>query len=397
MFYTVFNGLRRWDAVHFLHIARFGYIYESSLAFFPAYPRLFIRPLACLLNSCFTEANAYLLAALSINVLVGFLNSYMIFLVGLRWQLKSKHAFWSAIVYMINPATVFFLAPYSETLFLFSQLCGHFFLQDGRFLFASLAFAVGCSIRSNGIVSTGFLMYYCLKRMYKTRRFILPLQYILLIPLAFVLTQFYQYRAFCFEKVIPIALLDYGHAEQLKMPLTNMSSSWCEKALPFSYGHVQQVYWNVGFLRYWTFKQIPNFLLALPVLYLVSDTLHRWYHLARSDLYRRGISFLFVDSPNNDKSHWLTTSTLVPHLIYTSFLSVVALFCMHVQVSTRFLFSSGPLLYFVCADRIAHFDCHGYTLIGIYRVLKRDTPLYVYCLIYVLLGITFFSNFLPWT
>jgi hypothetical protein len=31
---------------------------------------------------------------------------------------------------------------------------------------------------------------------------------------------------------------------------------WCSKALPSAYGYVQDVYWNVGFLRYYEWNQV---------------------------------------------------------------------------------------------------------------------------------------------
>jgi Gpi18-like mannosyltransferase len=35
---------------------------------------------------------------------------------------------------------------------------------------------------------------------------------------------------------------------------------------------VQQAYWNNGFLNYWELKQVPNFLVAVPILSLVLAT-----------------------------------------------------------------------------------------------------------------------------
>lgn len=40
-----FEGLSRWDAQHYLYIARFGYTKEDCLAFFPLFP-LTLRILA---------------------------------------------------------------------------------------------------------------------------------------------------------------------------------------------------------------------------------------------------------------------------------------------------------------------------------------------------------------
>jgi phosphatidylinositol glycan class V len=51
--------------------------------------------------------------------------------------------------------------------------------------------------------------------------------------------------------------------------LSYLPSSWGTIAIPptlFPYTSVQSKYWNVGFLKFWTFQQLPNFLMAAPVL-----------------------------------------------------------------------------------------------------------------------------------
>jgi Gpi18-like mannosyltransferase len=48
---------------------------------------------------------------------------------------------------------------------------------------------------------------------------------------------------------------------------------WCENAVPSIFGYVQAEYWNVGFLRYWTPNNIPNFVFGAPTLYLLYRSL----------------------------------------------------------------------------------------------------------------------------
>ena len=393
-----FSGLRRWDAVYFLHVARFGYTYENTLAFFPGYPLLFVRPLAFVLKEFLVESNAYLLSSIVINFLLGFLNTCLIFQLGIKYRLTLNHADWSAILYIINPATVFFLAPYSETLFLASQLLGHRYLHSHQRLYALLCFALGASVRSNGIVSFGFVFHNYLTEIYQRKKLSFPVHSVLLCLAPFALVQYYQYREFCLAKTLPQDLINYGRDHQLKMPLQNNSSPWCEHRLPLSYQYVQKTHWNVGFLNYWQWKQIPNFILALPVFLLFGHFLLAWFRLVRQDLWREKFRFLFSRSnPSKKATTWLKSSEFLPHVLYTLFLSLFALLFMHVQVATRFLFSSGPLLYFICADRVKQHDVSRADLARILSTLRKDVWLFSYCLIYVISGICLFSNFLPWT
>ncbi|CAM8895709.1 unnamed protein product [Rhodiola kirilowii] len=45
-------------------------------------------------------------------------------------------------------------------------------------------------------------------------------------------------------------------------------SPWCSARVPLLYNYIQSRYWGVGFLRYFQLKQLPNFLLASPILFL---------------------------------------------------------------------------------------------------------------------------------
>ena len=392
-----FSGFRRWDAIHFLHIARFGYIYENSLAFFPTYPLLFIHPLASILKSILIESNAYLLSSILINFLIGLLNIHLLFKLGLTYNLEPNHAYWSSIIYIINPATIFFLAPYSETLFLFSQLVGHYHLKSNNVFYAYLCFAFGSTIRSNGIVSFGFIVYYYLRQIHQRKRNFLPIYYLILCLLPFSFVQYYQYKEYCFEKYIPSELKIYGLNNNLSMPLSNFSSTWCLEKVPLSYQYVQKTYWNVGLLNYWTWKQIPNFILALPLFILMGSFITNWFRIERKNIYKEKFKYLFSNKNENRTSVWFLEKDFLPHIIYTLFLSLFALFFMHVQVMTRFIFSSGPFLYFICANRIKQYDIRNRSLTQIFYLFKKETFLFYYCFVYVIFGICLFSNFLPWT
>ena len=90
-------------------------------------------------------------------------------------------------------------------------------------------------------------------------------------------------RLFCYVicicgMLVPLILYNQSaiHAHCRKNDDGNIliKPNWCRdendnSQSPFSfhlYSHVQRKYWNVVFLRYFTWKQVPNFLLAAPIL-----------------------------------------------------------------------------------------------------------------------------------
>jgi phosphatidylinositol glycan class V len=113
---------------------------------------------------------------------------------------------------------------------------------------------------------------------------------------------------------------------------------WCTKFPPIIYTYVQSKYWNVGFLRYWTVSQIPNFLLAAPVLLLLSS--FSVYHILQ-------VAIGFFNTKPSTPSPFLSAS-LTPHAIHALIFVMTLLFASHTQIILR-LAASMPFTYWAAA------------------------------------------------
>lgn len=162
------------------------------------------------------------------------------------------------------------------------------------------------------------------------------------------------------------------------------SPSWCHKRIPQLYGHVQEVYWENGLFSYWQLKQIPNFLLAAPILsfsfYVSKDCIIRswWQFLSL-------VAFGFGGTPPTKTwprggIYGRSYFCLVIHL---AFMSIFAFLFMNVQVSTRFLSASPPLYWYAA---------------GLCRRSKAwRMIIWGYLCTYIVLGCLLFPNWYPWT
>ncbi|XP_013375017.1 PREDICTED: GPI mannosyltransferase 2 isoform X2 [Chinchilla lanigera] len=199
---------------------------------------------------------------------------------------------------------------------------------------------------------------------------------------------------------------------------------WCSWDLPLIYSYIQDVYWNVGFLRYYELKQVPNFLLAAPVAILVSwatwtyVTTHPWLCLTLGLRRNKNSKALEKSSPG-----FLSPQVFV-YLVHAVFLLLFGGLCMHVQVLTRFLGSSTPVVYWFPAyllqdqepllrsaetvswkllveDSPSGQKVPRNFILGLLYNWKTCSPVtrYIlgYFLTYWLLGLLLHCNFLPWT
>ncbi|XP_068180159.1 palmitoyltransferase ZDHHC18-A isoform X3 [Antennarius striatus] len=315
----LFGGLSRWDAEHFLFIAEGGYLYEHNFAFFPLFP-VIIRGLAETLLwplSSWLSVRGRLLLAVALGNSALFLLSAVALQALSRVVLQDRRlALLSSLLYCITPANVFMTAGYSESLFAALTFGGLFLLEKGFTLRACLALSIATAARSNGLVNIGFLLYlpslHAISqiRVYRATTkghrkvfcYIWVIIRVLLtsffgtaiIALPFCAFQYYGYRTFCTPSIsldrVPAALLSLAETKGYRVPDENGPPPlWCMRPLPLLYSHIQDVYWDVGFLRYFELKQIPNFILALPMATLGIMAAYAYFQANRELCLRLGL------------------------------------------------------------------------------------------------------------
>ncbi|XP_035295430.1 GPI mannosyltransferase 2 isoform X8 [Cricetulus griseus] len=242
-----------------------------------------------------------------------------------------------------------------------------------------------------------------------------------------LMLQYYAYTQFCLP----------GSAHSVPEPLVQLAVDkgyritggneppWCSWGLPLVYSYIQDVYWNVGFLRYYELRQVPNFLLATPVAVLVVwaawtyVTTHPWLCLTLG-LRRSKDSKKTLEKPHPG---FLSPKVFV-YLVHAAGLLLFGSLCMHVQVLTRLLCSSTPVVYWFPAHLLQNQEPLLRSVDTVpEKLLEKNSPpgqkaprncimkllynwracspvtrcILGYFLTYWLLGLLLHCNFLPWT
>ncbi|CAR25639.1 hypothetical protein ZYGR_0A02040 [Zygosaccharomyces rouxii] len=212
--------------------------------------------------------------------------------------------------------TLSFLGIWARQSAVFTTLPKHIDCLYSRFplyLFSAICFSLATLNRSNCIV-LGIYYVFDLWQLLKNRNYGKALLFPLLsggiLFLTCVLQQYViPYSIFCPER-----------------------GSWCNTQIlgPFTrqsfYGFLQSHYWNVGFLKYWTPNNIPNFLFALPNIII----------LLYSSVYFSKIYPYY---------------SLRPHIWVTTSLVIIVLLFAHVQIINR-ISTFIPLHLWYIADRL---------------------------------------------
>nr|CAH8850077.1 unnamed protein product [Trichobilharzia regenti] len=455
-----FQGFHKWDSVYFTFIAENGYVYEQSLAFFPGFPMLI-----GLFGRIVTQVCLRSISLLSSILICGFLLNFtlcvaatvFLYRLGVLVLGSSKISFLASILFCCNPAVVFFSSLYSESLFFFLTILGLYLLAIHRTLCSSLLIAFSVACRSNGLLNIGYLGYFLLARSdlrvlvwiddvnnkQKTALsfilhsiswwinlltfFLSRLLLLCLCALPFLIYQFYGYLLYCvhekpfyaiFPSEIPMSLLNFGIDHDYIMPSNyrNMSTSnipaWCSFIPPFSYTYIQEK-WDVGLWKYYQLRQIPNFILAMPVIILCFVCSIVFYRRAPSAYRTLGLHAKTEMDRN-----------MVPYVFHMLFLCAYGVLHINVQVLTRMIFSSCPIVYWFSAyllrEAMPNFEQLMKSsstsnvkgkfaflfndMISICRIINpfqyhllKHRIILLYFIGYACIGCIMHSNFLPWT
>ncbi|TKY58994.1 GPI mannosyltransferase 2 [Spatholobus suberectus] len=413
-----------WDSVYFLRIAQCGYEYEQSFAFLP------LLPLSASLFSFLLPHRPLLaLSAYVINNLAFVLAALYFYKLSLTVLNGPQTALRATLLFCFNPASIFYSSIYSESLYALLCFGGMYHFVSGGNNLAVLLFALSGCARSNGVLNAGYLCFQTMHRAYHAvfhkKRVTLALQIVIVGAL----------RSACIFAPF-VAFQAYGYYNMCVGRSPDEVRSWCKARIPLLYNYIQSHYWGVGFLRYFQLKQLPNFLLASPILSLAlcsvvhyaksrpqnffslgfltpmeeksygvvffSDDLSRSKEVGsveqssvrveenfnlrrRKNVIKGDVANVPIESEPAARPGYLSASVL-PFVLHLGFMACTALFVTHVQVATRFLSASPPLYWFA-----------SYIMAYPAKCFRWGYLIWAYSIAYIFLGSLLFSNFYPFT
>ncbi|KAF8513114.1 glycosyltransferase family 76 protein [Hysterangium stoloniferum] len=346
----------RWDAFHFLEIAKHGYVSEHQYAFMPGVPAI-LRAGGWLAQSTTTNATSAITRQPSaahmivphffLATLFSLATTRTLYALTLHYTDSPRIALLTGYLSLLpsSPATLH-LSPYAEGWYAWGSYRGMLYCARRQWVSASVAFMFAGVFRANAVLLGGFIAWGMLvqpvveKRRLSTRTLVFAPFLVLAPSVPFLLHQLHGYVTFC---------------------IPSRNRPWCNSRVPFVYPFVQSHYWNVGFLRYWEVAQIPNFIIAAPVLGLVfwgaSTTIPT---MGRYVLVQAGIIAYTGDKKIMDKNKHtpplassllsIPANSVLPHAIHALILALTLLFSAHTQIILRFA-SALPFTYW-CAARL---------------------------------------------
>lgn len=344
------------------------------------------------------------------------------------------------VVYCLNPATIFFVTCYSESTFSLFSFAGYLCFQKSRIAFNQGAFGwlgwlststilwmMASWTRSNGSLISVFIFIHLCGMILNYEWGSVPCleRYVVIVMMMKILGTILIYSCSILCVFMPMFVHDRSGMDVHCKGATEFKPEWCklvngDSASVFSlYQHVQKVHWNVGFMNYWEIKQVPNFLLAMPILFLSFYGVKTWIGKSWNDFLENesmqeatrlsvvnvlkwsldSLSKLDHAASSNfgmkesDASLYrcLVGSNMLGYYTMLAGFAFLGAFIAHVQISTRMICSACPAVYWFMIFMIS---CPKAGTVS--REMKEKIFI-CYLLLFHALSVLLHVNWLPWT
>ncbi|PVU99703.1 hypothetical protein BB560_005461, partial [Smittium megazygosporum] len=353
----------RWDSFYYLHIAQHGYVYEQDNAFFPMFPLLInffaftaLFPLRAFMN----EQLVMMVSGIIISNLSFVGSCVALYRLGIVLFTNENFAFLSAMLYCITPSNIFMSAIYTESTFaLFSFICMRL-IAEKKYYLAAFYLGLGSFTRSNCVCYVGFFIWdFFLTNynwVYSRRVFIQRLFHVMVLALisvsGFLIFQIQGYNQFC-----------------KNIPPRDGESPWSFPMITYCISGIS-IYAKYDIKRF----------LSLSMLSSIGNigssgskcsgtkkitTEETSKNKKQTKILKRNAGDDVISSIKPKSSAFLgwaidsrfcfLSSNLLPYIYLWSFLLIVSVTTMHVQIITRFM-SSLPVIYWYLAHLIFSSD-----------------------------------------
>ncbi|KAK6456225.1 GPI mannosyltransferase 2 [Scheffersomyces xylosifermentans] len=264
---TILNKFIVWDAVYFTDLFVNQIKYEHQYVFCPSWLK-FIKwiPIG--------NADYYskLLLSLIVSNILHFISVVLVYYLSLQFFKQNKTlALRSALLMVVAPAGIFLTANYSENLsnvLSFASILSYdksinphdpgknntkSIVSKPLYVLSGIFTAVNFTVRANSLL-LGIPYLLDLFEFGLVEDAIWCLIAGGSVFLSLVWTSFTAYREFCPAR-----------------------GEWCNNTLPILFSYAQKKYWGNGFLQYWSPNNIPNFLIAIPVIIIHILSIHHFW------------------------------------------------------------------------------------------------------------------------
>jgi len=148
---TLTEVVSRWDVLHFLGIARHGYLDPNDVAFFPGLPALL------------AAAGRLGLPLVGTGIVLSLLASGLA-----AWALARLGGPIVACLWLVAPTAVFTAVPYTEALFCAAAFWAWWFATQDRWGTAAACAGLACTFRVSGLFLVGALGLLALSQVWRT-------------------------------------------------------------------------------------------------------------------------------------------------------------------------------------------------------------------------------------